>query len=64
MRRVIAVLSCAALLVGIVSLAGRGRGHEECHPAPCDPCMQLVDLTPKKKWDCVYACAPIPGCVP
>ena len=75
MRTVIGALCCAALLVGITSLAGaafpnpgtdhsRGRGHEECHLGPCEPCTELVDQTPQKKWDCVFACEPIPDCVP
>ena len=75
MRKTLAALGCAALFLGIISLAdaafpnpgtdhSRGRGNHHCDPPRCEPCMQLVDLTPQKKFDCAYACEPIPDCVP
>lgn len=78
MRQFIGLILVMALVAGIVAVGtpaeadqpnpgtdnGRGRGHEERHPPPCEPCTTLVDATPNKKHDCVFTCEPIPGCVP
>ena len=72
MRKLVAALACAALVLGTGSLVrsarpnpgqGVARGHPECN-VRCAVCEVLVDLTPNKKYDCEVACQPIPGCVP